>query len=1080
MRVLSLIYIVSSFSFSLSAPSRSNEPFVVYPISKQRSPVARVGRPFSWSFLPGTFNTSTGTDGMTYTVVDLPAWATFNPESRTIQGTPGASSLGTTNLEVTAYSPSNSDSVSETFRLLVVDEAAPTVYRPLDTQLGNGAILGSAKYQKITKGISVPPNWSWSIGLLPDTFKSSTSTGIFYTAYEAGKTTLPSWIKFNTVTATFDGVSPNEQQQLSIVVYGSDHYGYGDVQQTFLLTITQHVLDLVQPLPSINATVGSIVNYTIPLGSFTVDGSSSNFSNSIRPKVDLSTTPYLTYHESDLTITGTLPGSITSATNLSIPISFSADNCFNKVSTELLLRVVNGLFVAPVLSPIFLVKDQSFNIDLKQYTSNINATYTLGSVHPPRAKDWIHFSNSPLSIYGKVPAEERESGEEGVYVELEASGLNNTKSTARLPIHFQSKISPSRFNRISDKTKTIVAIILGSLAGLFLLIMMMRFCRNHCSEDGLRDQLGEDESYNGHYVYSREKNEQMQAQASLDKQTPVSGGESLIDPRTSKSDVETKEIFGGPMMAVTENELKLSKGFNSPQKGLKKLNFLNILWKVKRNDRTALSPAHPSLQGLGILAPEHCVVNVNTDSNSALTDERELEEDYGSEGTGNNRGLSSEEPRSSWNTTGSSSLFYSDYQAEESEASSSSRSTNRARWLVKPSNSIPKRRSDFRPPAGSSPSDNSPSPTSTGVDIGTIRMVERAGTISSRKSGSIDEEAYGFPESIGAIRTASYRKIYPSSASRNGKGTSDAESASSIRPQLVPLRKKNQQDYQPSLTGTNESLRTEAEEDVSLGRNSLESPVVAAKETNRRRSFVPGGPIGSDPKLGSPTTSAIFFSPPREFNWQSTTPHKPSPLSEGFSATEGRSNPSNNFIRVKFNEPENKRCSKGILLKTKNNELKGNNKKDETQSGNDLVRIGVGEPFHMNPKIKPSNSPKLNQSDGNSSPNPAHSSTRYCALMDYPQDTEKDRKQLPEWLHFDAEGFEVWGIPRKEDVGLINVQIVERKIANNTSKSLNKSYSPGIGQAEEMEEVVARFVIEVVDKTSSKIIGHGEMTVVTF
>jgi axial budding pattern protein 2 len=108
---------------------------------------------------------------------NLPAWATFAPETQTFSGTPTASDLGFTTVTARAYNSANSSSVSENVCLLVANGQSPTTKIPLQSQLGNRAVLASAKYHHAMEGISVPPNWSWSVGLLWNIFVAEHKTG---------------------------------------------------------------------------------------------------------------------------------------------------------------------------------------------------------------------------------------------------------------------------------------------------------------------------------------------------------------------------------------------------------------------------------------------------------------------------------------------------------------------------------------------------------------------------------------------------------------------------------------------------------------------------------------------------------------------------------------------------------------------------------------------------------------------------------------------------------------------------------------------------------------------------------------
>ncbi|MBW0472250.1 hypothetical protein O181_011965 [Austropuccinia psidii MF-1] len=1045
------------------AQSASNAPFVAYHLADQRPPVARVGELFSWSFLPGTFNTSSGTTGMFFTASNLPVWATFDSSTQEISGTPNISHLGTTNVRITASSASNSSSVSDSFRLLVATGPPPKVNRPFDTQLGNGSVLGSAKFDHATKGISVPPNWSWSLGLLPDTFVVNNSDTIYYTAYQLGTTSLPNWIKFNTVTATFDGVTPNEEQDIWIVVYGSDYFGYGDVKQIFRFTVTQHLLDLIDPLPAINATVKSIVDYTIPFDGFTIDGITKNSSSVFRVNLDLSQAPYLTYDEKHFSITGTLPDSLEAFTNLTIPVSFFASGCHNNVSTEINLRVVPGLFTAPILTPFYIHPNEDFRLNLSQYTSNVNATYSLGSVSPKEAQEWLQFSSNPLSLFGKAPPNDGPSSQ-SVTIDLEASGLNGMKSSAKLPVILaQTIIGPKKRSShgLTYTGKMVLAIVFGCVLGVVLLILMMRVCRSNFSEDGFREREEKDKIYQSYYHYTDHKSGRLDASGNSNKSTPLSAGATLIDPRSPRW--ESKAGFGGPMMAITSTELAAGSDIGVPYVGFKRLDIFKVFARPTRID-PALLPTHSSARGLGILAPKPRLTAVATefsgtphrikvvarnqhsdDSHSTVADIRVQP------------ATSSEGRRSSWNTSRSSSLFYSDSQGAESDVGSTSGSETKSRGQAS-TVSIPRRREEYRARklAELQASQQFSSGSKGTVDIGTIRMVVNSDSVSEIDLLSLEEDPIVSSESMGAIKTACLRKIATES-SASVVAMSETDSGSSHRPKLIPFQNKKSQNAKNSGSRSGTPPPSTSTQVMSgPSRGFLEAPIVEHDAGAGRRSSAQSAPysfVASGSNSGSPTRSAIFFSPSGEL---------------ALEASRGKSS----LLPKSFLKSHNRDTSSSLR-----NERKS--EADSSLAQPIFVRVGVGEPFHITPSIVPRSAQTSNDSE--LSENAALGSSRYCALTDYPNEPDKDKKQLPEWIHFDARDQEIWGIPRKLDVGLMSIQIIERRSnLTGASRQLELVTPLKRDRPNEIEEVVSRFVLEVVDKASSSNPSHGNVSVVTF
>ncbi|MBW0471276.1 hypothetical protein O181_010991 [Austropuccinia psidii MF-1] len=729
------LFLLSLFQ---SSQSSSNAPFLAYPLSDQRPPVARVGQPFSWSFLPGTFNTSHGTTKISLSAKNLPIWATFDPSTRTISGTPDSSHLGTTLVNITAYDVAKSSSISDSLRILVATTPPPRVNLPLRSQFQNGSVLGSVSFDHATGGIIVPPNCSWSIGLPLDTFVTSSNKGVYYTAYELGTTSLPSWMKFNTVTATFEGVSPSQEEHIWLAVYGSDYVGYGDVEEIFQFTITQPVLDLVVPLPDINATLNSLVNYTIPFDGFTIGGIGKNSSTVLQVDIDLARTPFLTYNENNFSIIGALPASLPELTNVTIPVSFSTLGDHNKVSTQINLRIFPGLFTAPILPPVYIHATEEFTVDLSQYTLNVNATYSLGSLSAKETQRWLQLSSNPFSIVGKAPSLNGSSSQ-SITVDLDGFAFDGTKSSVKLPLVLIQSMTGERGNFAhgwSTRMKISLVILVGCIIGVALLVFIMFLCSapyysEEVHQSGNPEALGQ-----------------------------FSGEATLVE--VCSPSWETKKGFGGPMRARTLTELANGVEIGLSYSGSKRLEF----FKVFANPAHLKSPRLPttrSPQELGIIPfggrLDNLVPASNCDCDRTEFEGRARRDDHSQYPVSHNGATFSEDRHISLNTSRSSSLFHSDTQSFESEGSFSSSSGTDSEWQGNSRASTPKRREDY----------SVRQITEILALIGCVPASKRTSDANPKSAFGIyrspsEERPADGSESIGVIQTGSHHKKQRSSS----------------------------------------------------------------------------------------------------------------------------------------------------------------------------------------------------------------------------------------------------------------------------------------------------------------------------
>ena len=271
-------------------------PTLVYPVDTQQPPVARVGKPFSFNLLPGTFNSSSA---ITYASSGLPSWLSFNAGAQEYYGTPQMSDVGQNAVSVLA-----TDSIGTTnsnWTLLVTSFSVPGVHAAFTTQLGNpnaDVAISSATPLPGNTGVSIPPYWSFSLGFQYDTFRVSylepTNGELYYAAHLRGMAGLPSWLRFNNDSFTFNGVAPGNGSY-TVVVTGTDFWGYTGAQTSFVIEVGNgSTIEQVkgQNLTDISTMSRSPVSYTVDLTNILVNGEPAA-SNQVEVSVDQSTYPWL-------------------------------------------------------------------------------------------------------------------------------------------------------------------------------------------------------------------------------------------------------------------------------------------------------------------------------------------------------------------------------------------------------------------------------------------------------------------------------------------------------------------------------------------------------------------------------------------------------------------------------------------------------------------------------------------------------------------------------------------------------------------------------------------------------------------
>lgn len=252
----------------------SAAPTLIYPLQAQFPPVARVGQQFAYNLIKGTFSSSST---ITLTSSSLPSWLTFNAGASTFSGTPNSGDVGESVITVTATD--STGSTSDSWTLIVTAYAVPEVHSGCTTQIGDPSerVFSSVTPLPGNTGVSVPPYWSFSLGWEYDTFRLSTKDNngaLYFAARLRGTASLPSWLSFNNLTMTFNGVAP-ASGSYPIVMTGTDFWGYTGAQSSFVIQVGNDSSLELQGLMVGNGTAMARgqINTTLDYSNVTIGGS---------------------------------------------------------------------------------------------------------------------------------------------------------------------------------------------------------------------------------------------------------------------------------------------------------------------------------------------------------------------------------------------------------------------------------------------------------------------------------------------------------------------------------------------------------------------------------------------------------------------------------------------------------------------------------------------------------------------------------------------------------------------------------------------------------------------------------------
>ncbi|KAF9462875.1 hypothetical protein BDZ94DRAFT_1260070 [Collybia nuda] len=405
------------FSFAPIAVTYSHL-VVLERLDDQLPSIARVDKPFSWSFSPKTFGLSSGE--IKYSALSLPGWLSFDPVTLAFHGTPSAKDEG--NPKITVKAEDSSSSLSENFTLCVTPYPQPILQKPIPDQfvssnpsLSSVFVLSpNSALATHNPALRIPPKWSFSIGFEGDTFTSEND--LFYEARLQDGSLLPEWMVFNSKAITLNGVVPNgdtmgESTVISLSLHGSDQEGYTALNLPFDLVIASHELSVsVDCLPTINVTADTSFNVSLispaDFSGFLVDGRAIQISEIKDLEIDTSEFNWLKYDQTTRTLSGKpeanppqpgkdpfLPATITASFNQS-------------VQTKVALAIVPSYFSTSNLPPIQAVQGDNIEFSLVQDYSNATKSDDVkltAAFEPAECDTWFKFDSSKGWLAGTVP-----------------------------------------------------------------------------------------------------------------------------------------------------------------------------------------------------------------------------------------------------------------------------------------------------------------------------------------------------------------------------------------------------------------------------------------------------------------------------------------------------------------------------------------------------------------------------------------------------------------------------------------------------------------------------------------------------
>ncbi|KKK15915.1 hypothetical protein ARAM_006154 [Aspergillus rambellii] len=356
-----------------------------YPVNSQLPPVARVSRPFRFTFSQTTFGGSSSET--TYRLSNAPSWLEVDSKSRTLSGTPHKEDVGSPTFDLIASDQSGSASMQVT--LIVTTDDGPKLGKPVLSQLEDIGPMSSPS------SIIVRSGDSFSISFETDTFTNTRLSTVYY-GTSPENAPLPSWIAFDQSSLRFYGTTPSiGPQTFSFNLVASDVAGFSAATVNFEITVSAHILSFNPSAETLFVTEGKEIRSPQFIDSLTLDGHKPTSNELVDINIDAP--GWLTVNKQSLSFSGTPP---TDGKNENVTISVK-DN-YQDVAT---------LVVAMRYSQFFHDEIKECDAVIGQYFMFVFNSSVLtdssAELDVDLGKDlpWLKYNRDNKTLYGQVPSD---------------------------------------------------------------------------------------------------------------------------------------------------------------------------------------------------------------------------------------------------------------------------------------------------------------------------------------------------------------------------------------------------------------------------------------------------------------------------------------------------------------------------------------------------------------------------------------------------------------------------------------------------------------------------------------------------
>lgn len=421
-------------------------------MDEQLPNVARVDQPYEFTIAYLTYRSNNG-GSIAYSAHGLPDWLSFDELSRTFTGTPSEADAASFLVTLTGKDDSDGSEMSREYTMLVSNSTGIKLSSQ-DVMFTTIAKHGNTNGRG---GLVLSEGEDFNIQLSKDMFEEKDDALrpiIAYYGRSVDRTSLPSWIHFNSDDLTFSGTVPYVTSNIApSSAYGfsflaSDYYGFSGAEATFSILVGAHSLSTsLNESIKINGTYGLDFDYDVPiLTSVYLDGEAITRSNI--SSVSASDLPsYVHFDSSEFTLSGTFPNSLRSD-NFSITVS---DFHGNTVDLPYRFESIGSVFTLDDLPDINATRGEFFEFQIMHSLfTDFNDTQVSVSFDK-NSDDWLSYEESNMTLVGNAPSNLKLLA---VKIDAESSFDSESREFSIIGVDGKSSTSSSSTSSSSSATAT--------------------------------------------------------------------------------------------------------------------------------------------------------------------------------------------------------------------------------------------------------------------------------------------------------------------------------------------------------------------------------------------------------------------------------------------------------------------------------------------------------------------------------------------------------------------------------------------------------------------------------------------------